>query len=126
MRWLAIPITAAGIGAELAAGHFGAWWAAAAVGFLIGLLLRPGQAAASAAVIGVLGWGLGLAWLQLTVGIASTARILAGIMGLGHLAAAAVGLTLLVGLLLTLTGAWVGAAIRGLLPRPRPRRPEDA
>ncbi len=99
----------------------GAWWAPFLVGAAFGLILRrPRVAIPLGAISGLLAWLLPLAGAELRYGLAPTASSLAAIMGFDHQGAVPVVLTLLVGTLLGLTGAWLASA--GLmLVRPQPR-----
>lgn len=98
----------------------GLWWAP----FVIGLAFaaqerRAGVAMAAGAVIGLASWLVPLAVAHERYGLGPTAQSLAAIMGFGHDGAIPVVLTLLVGTLLGLTGAWLAAAGRALIPAPR-------
>ncbi len=106
---LALIISVAGVLA-------GAWWAPFVAGLAIGVVQpRARLAIPAGAVVGLLGWALPLAAVQIQYGAGSAAESLAAIMGFGHLAAIPVVLTCVVGLLLGLTGAWLGSAARTLL-----------
>jgi hypothetical protein len=99
----------------------GYWWAPFVAGAFIGLVTRRGRAAIPAGgVAGAVAWVLPLAAIQARYGIGPTAASLAAIMGFGHQGILAVVLTLAVGALLGLTGAWLASAARMLL-RPQPR-----
>ena len=96
----------------------GVWWAPFVVGIGIGIAYpRARVAVPIGAVAGLLGWGLLLGADQILYGLGSTAPSLAAIMGFGHQAAIPVIMTCLVGLLLGLTGAWLGSGGRSLLSR---------
>lgn len=130
MRHLAAPaawaLAGLGTAACWAASEAGLWWATFAVGVALGLLLRGRAALSAAAAAGALGWGLPLAWLQVSLGLGPTAGALGAILGFGRLGGVVPTLfTLLVGVLLALTGAWSGVALRRLRPGPPPVRPED-
>ena len=93
----------------------GAWWAPFLAGLVIGAVHpRARFAVPAGAVIGLLGWALPLAAVQVQYGAGSAAASLAAIMGFSHQAAIPVTLTCVVGLLLGLTGAWLGSAGRSL------------
>jgi hypothetical protein len=93
----------------------GAWWAPFVAGLAIGFVQpRARFAVPAGAIVGLLAWGLPLAALQIQYGAGSTAQSLAAIMGFGHQAVIPVVLTCAVGLLLGLTGAWLGSAARSL------------
>jgi hypothetical protein len=90
-----------------------AWWAPFVAGLAIGVVQpRARFAIPAGAAIGLLAWGLPLAVIQVQYGAGSAAVSLAAIMGFGHQGAIPVILTLVVGLLLGLTGAWLGSAGR--------------
>jgi hypothetical protein len=92
----------------------GAWWMPFVAGAGIGLAIPRARASIGAgALVGLLAWGLPLAYAHARFGIGGAARSLAAIMGFGGQPGIPLGLTLLVGLLLGLTGAWLGAAARG-------------
>jgi hypothetical protein len=93
----------------------GAWWAPFVVCLAIGFVRpRARFAVPAGAVVGLLAWALPLAALQVQYGAGSAAESLAAIMGFGHQGAIPVVLTCIVGLLLGLTGAWLGSAARTL------------
>jgi hypothetical protein len=114
--WLLPAATIAGIAVIWAGNLFGLWWLATALGVALGLSLpRAGAAIAAAAIAGVLGWGLPLLQQSLSVPIGRTASVVAGIMGFGAgNGAIVVAVTLLLAVLLAVTGAWVGSAARRL------------
>jgi hypothetical protein len=99
----------------------GAWWTPFFVGAAFGVILgRPAVAIPLGAAGGLLSWLLPLAGEQLRYGLGPATLSLAEIMGFGHQGALPVILTLVVGALLGLTGAWLACAARMLaLPRPR-------
>jgi hypothetical protein len=122
MRWVGavvvFPILAT-VGVML-----GAWWAPFVFGVAFGIIQpRARIAIPVGALIGLLGWGIPLAASDSRFGIGPTAQSLAAIMGFGHQAAIPIILTLAVGLLLGLTGAWLGSAARTLVI-PSPHRGE--
>ena len=91
----------------------GAWWAPFPVGLLLGIVIpRARLAIPVGAVAGLVAWLLPLAAAQVRYGLGPAAASLAAIMGFGHAGAIPIVLTLLVGTLLGLTGAWVGSAGR--------------
>ena len=93
-----------------------AWWAPFLVGVLFGAVEpRARFAIPGGALIGLAGWGLPLATVQVRFGLGPTAQSLATIMGFGHQSAIPLALTLVVGFLLGLTGAWLGSAGRSLV-----------
>jgi hypothetical protein len=90
----------------------GAWWAPFVAGLAIGFVQpRARFAVPVGAIVGLLSWALPLAALQFRYGAGSAAESLAAIMGFGHQGAIPVVLTCVVGLLLGLTGAWLGSAL---------------
>jgi hypothetical protein len=94
----------------------GAWWAPFVAGLAIGFIQPRARVAVPAgAMVGLLAWALPLAALQVQFGAGSAAESLASIMGFGHLGAIPVALTCAVGLLLGMTGAWLGSAARSSL-----------
>ena len=99
--------------ASLAGVMVGAWWMPFVGGLAIGIVQpRARFAIPAGAVVGVLAWALPLALLQVQYGAGATAGSLAAIMGFGHQSTIPIALTLVVGLLLGLTGAWLGSAGR--------------
>jgi hypothetical protein len=94
----------------------GIWWAPFAFGFAFGALQpRARIALPVGAAIGLVGWLFPLATVQSQYGVGQAAESLAAILGVGHEAAIPVILTLLVGTLLGLTGAWLGSAGRTIV-----------
>jgi hypothetical protein len=113
MRWIGavvvFPILAT-VGVML-----GAWWAPFVVGVAFGIIQpRARIAVPVGALIGLLGWAIPLA-SESRFGLGPTAESLAAIMGFGHQGAIPIALTLMVGLLLGATGAWLGSASRSLI-----------
>jgi hypothetical protein len=99
----------------------GFWWLPFAVGLVIGMTVgRARYAVPTGAVAGLLAWGVPLAWAHARFGAGSTAVSLAAIMGFGRQGVLPVVLTCAIGLLLGLTGAWLGSAIRGTFAVSRP------
>jgi hypothetical protein len=93
----------------------GAWWAPFLVALLFGIVQpRARLAVPFGALIGLVAWLIPLVTADSQYGIGPTAGSLAAIMGLGHQGAIPVVLTCVVGLLLGLTGAWLGSAARSL------------
>lgn len=102
--------------AVLAGVLLGVWWAPFVVGLALGTIVPRARVAIPAgAGIGLLAWLVPLAVGHGRYGLGPTAQSLAAIMGFAHQAAVPVVLTLLVGTLLGLTGAWLGSAGRSLL-----------
>ena len=99
----------------------GVWWtpflAGAAIGIVVG---RPAAAIPLGGLSGVVSWLLPLAAIDVRYGLGPTATSVAAIMGFDHQGAIPVVLSLAVGALLGLTGAWVACAGRALV-RPEPR-----
>jgi hypothetical protein len=114
-RWFVVAVVASG--AITGAGMvLGAWWLTFPVGVALGVVIRARYAMPAGALAGLLAWGLPLGYEQWRYGIGPAARSLAEIMGItvgGPVAP--VALTCVVGLLLGLTGAWVGAAGRSVV-----------
>jgi len=99
----------------------GAWWAPFFAGVALGLIIqRPTVAIPLGAVSGLLAWLVPLAGAELRYGVGPTAVSLAEIMGFGQQGSVPVVLTLLVGTLLGLTGAWLACAV-WMVVRPQPR-----
>jgi hypothetical protein len=94
------------------------WWAPFVAGAFIGLVTRRGRVAIPVGgLAGGVAWLLPLAATQARYGIGPTAGSLAAIMGFDHQGALPLILTLLVGILLGLCGAWLACAVRLLVPR---------
>jgi len=91
----------------------GAWWTPFFVGAAFGLVLqRPLVAIPLGAFSGLFAWLVPLAGLEVRYGIGPTTVSLAEIMGFDHQGSLPVSLTLLVGMLLGLSGAWLASAVR--------------
>lgn len=119
MRTLAAVVV--GLIVALAGVMLGAWWAPFLVGVACGLAVpRVRVAVPAGAALGLVAWLLPLAMLEVRYGLAPSADALAAIMGFGHAGAVPVALTLAVGVLLGLSGAWLAGAAR-LLFRPAAR-----
>jgi hypothetical protein len=89
----------------------GFWWAPFAFGVAFGVIQpRARIALPVGAAIGLVGWLFPLAAMEARSSLGPAAASLAAILGFGHQAASPVILTLLVGTLLGLTGAWLGSA----------------
>jgi hypothetical protein len=111
MRWLGglllFPILA------YVAVMLGAWWAPFLFGLMFGILQpRARIAVPFGALIGLVAWLIPLMSSDSRYGLGPTATSLAAIMGFGHQGAIPVILTRVVGLLMGLTGAWLGSAGR--------------
>ena len=112
--WLVIAVVA-GTAISLIGLLVGMWWLAFVAGLLIGLALTRARVAVPAgAIAGLLGWALPLVADQVRYGLGPTAASLAAIMGFTGQSAIPLVLTCVVGLLLGLTGAWLGSAVRGV------------
>ncbi len=114
-RWFVLGVV---VGAAICCAGvvYGAWWLTFPACLALGVVMRARTAMPAGSLAGLLGWGLPLAWEQWHYGIGPAAHSLAAIMGITQ--AGPVGpvvLTCLVGLLLGLTGAWVGAATRSVV-----------
>jgi hypothetical protein len=113
-RFVLASVVAAGI--CLAGVFFGAWWLTFPCGLAVGLVMPARAALPAGSLAGLLGWGLPLAWEQWHYGIGPAAHVLAAIMGFTQAGPVVpVVLTCLVGVLLGLTGAWLGAAARSVV-----------
>ena len=89
----------------------GFWWAPFGFGFAFGVIQpRARIALPVGAAIGLVGWLFPLAAMAGRSDPGPAAESLAAILGFGHQAAISVILTLLVGTLLGLIGAWLGSA----------------
>jgi hypothetical protein len=113
LGWFVVALF--GVAVSMAGLLLGAWWLTFFAGLLVGALVRRGRVAIPVgALAGLLGWGFGLATLELHFGLGPTAASIAAIMGFTHQPAVPVILTCLVGLLLGLTGAWLASAARSI------------
>ena len=114
-RWFVFAVVAAGA-ISCAGVVFGAWWLTFLTGVALGVVMQARYSLPAGALAGLLAWGLPLGWAQWRYGIGSAGRSLAAIMGITQGGPAVpVALTCMVGLLLGLTGAWVGAAARSVV-----------
>jgi hypothetical protein len=114
-RWFVLAVAVAGA-ICLAGVVVGAWWLTFLAGVALGVVMPARAAIPAGSLAGLLGWGLPLAWEQWRFGIGPAAQSLAAIMGITR--GGPVGpvvLTCLVGLLLGLAGAWLGAAARSVV-----------
>jgi len=117
VRFVIVLIAAAAI--SLLGILIGAWWLPFPIGVVAGLVLvRPRWALPAGALAGLIAWTIPLISAQLQYGLGPTSLSLAAIMGFNGAATIPVTLTVLVGLLLGLTGAWLGTAARGLVRPP--------
>jgi hypothetical protein len=93
---------------------FGLWWAPFAATLPLGVVARRARVAVPAgAAVGLVAWLVPLAVSQVRYGLGPAAQSLAAIMGFGRAAAVPLILTLVVGTLLGLCGAWVACAVYG-------------
>jgi hypothetical protein len=114
-----VIVSVAGAAITLLGLLLGAWWLAFPIGMAAGaVLLRARWALTAGALIGLIAWTVPLVFAQAQYGLKATTLSLAAIMGFNGAATIPVALTLLVGLLLGLVGAWLGSAARELI-RPR-------
>jgi hypothetical protein len=97
-------------------GQGGWWWVTPLVGVLIGLLLRPaGLAVVVSLAVGGLGWGLPLALLAFTAPVGRLTTAVEAVMSLPATGGTIIILlTVVLGGVLSLVGAWVGIAARRL------------
>jgi hypothetical protein len=108
-----VAVLVAGAVVSVAAVLIGAWWAPFPVGIAIGLVERRARIAIPiAAGVGLLAWLFPLVQAQFSYGIGSTAGALAALLGFDHQGAVPIILTLVVGALLGLIGAWVSTALK--------------
>jgi hypothetical protein len=113
MRTLAVVLLA--ILVAIAAVLLGVWWAPFAIAVVVGVMHRRARIAVPVgAVLGLAAWGVPLASAHLQYGLRPAAESLAAIMGFTQPAIPVV-LTCVVGLLLGLSGAWLGSAVRSLV-----------
>lgn len=115
--WLGVlVVTGLGTAVVWGANHFGLWWATLAVGILTGITVRGAWRPLLASVSsGLLGWALALSWQSLHANIAGAASVVAGVMGFGSQRGILVfTLTLLLAILFSLGGVWLGTSLRRL------------
>jgi hypothetical protein len=99
---------------SIAAVLLGVWWAPFAIAVVVGIMQRRARTAVPiGAVLGLVSWAVPLGSAHLQFGLRPTAESLAAIMGFSQPAIPVV-LTCVVGLLLGLSGAWLGSAARSL------------
>ena len=114
IRWVAIVVVA-GMALSLVGTVLGAWWVPFPTGVAIGVALtRARWSLPAGALAGLVAWTVPLVTTQLQYDLGSTATSLAAIMGFNGAATISVALTVLVGALLGLSGAWTGSAARDL------------
>ncbi len=91
---------------------FGLWWATFILGVLVGLHLHGKDAFGAAALIGGLGWGLPLLLQALHAPVGQVAATVAILVGLGNTGGPLIVLvTILLGVLLCVVGAWLGTGL---------------
>ena len=106
---LAVVLAALGVGVGL-------WWAPFVAGIVIGIAAHRARIALPiGAGLGLLLWAYPLALVHIRIGLGPTAESIAAIMGFAHQPAIPVILTCIVGLLLGLSGAWLGSAGRTIV-----------
>jgi len=99
----------------------GAWWAPFVAGAFIALMVgRARMAIPLGGLTGLASWLLPLVAIQVRYGLNPTAESLAAIMGFSRDGAIPIALSLIVGGLLGLVGAWLASAARTVV-RPAPR-----
>jgi hypothetical protein len=107
-----------GIVLSLSGMFLGWWWVTFATGVAIGLALpRTWTALAAGAISGLVAWSEPLIEANAQYGLGPTSLSIAAIMGANGAALIPVALTVVVGVLLGLTGSWLGAAIRSVAIR---------
>jgi hypothetical protein len=112
---LATLLVAAAVG--LLGVYLGLWWAPFPLGVATGVILtRARWALLAGGLSGLVAWTVPLIAEQVLHGLKETSLSLAAMMGFDGAATVPFALTLLVGLLLGLTGAWFGAAVKAVLP----------
>lgn len=117
VRFAAVFVVATAI--SLLGVYLGAWWSPFLVGVAAGVVLtRARWAITAGALAGLIAWTVPLAAEQAQYGLKETSLSLAAIMGFDGAATIPIALTVIVGLLLGLTGAWLGSAARSFLPAP--------
>lgn len=115
-----VAVLIAGAAISVAAVLFGAWWAPFPVGIAVGLVEgRARIAIPIAAGVGMLAWLFPLVQAQFSYGLGPTAGALAALLGFDHQGALSIILTLVVGALLGLIGAWVSTAVKGVVAEVR-------
>jgi Na+/citrate or Na+/malate symporter len=95
----------------------GFWWSALVIGLLIGFTVTPAKFALVLALFsGGLGWGLPLLYRSTYLATGEIAALVASIVGIGSTNGwIIIALTVLLGLLLCLSSAWTGIALRQVL-----------
>ena len=95
----------------------GFWWLALAIGLVLGFTIIPARLALVLALLtGSLGWGLPLLYRSMHSAIGKAAAVVASIVGIGNANGwIIIVLTILLGMLLCLSSAWTGIALRQAL-----------
>ena len=120
-RVAAVAVIAIALQASLSVLTAG-WWATFGLGLLVGVFsARALMAIPIGAAVGLVGFGLPLVIAQFRYGLGPSAAAISAILGLGHQGAFAIALTLLIGLLLGVTGAWLGSAAQAVFVAARAR-----
>jgi len=104
-----------GVLLSLSAMLLGLWWVTFLAALAVGLALsRTWMALVAGAIAGLVAWTEPLIATQAQYGLAPAATALAAIMGVKGAALVPIALTVLTGVLLGLSGAWLGAAARAV------------
>lgn len=95
----------------------GFWWLALVIGLVLGFTIIPTKFALALALLsGGLGWGLPLLYRSTHLAIGNTAAVVASIVGIGSTNGwIIIVFTILLGMLLCLSAAWMGIALRQTL-----------
>lgn len=121
-----VPVTIAAAVAVWLAGYAGLWQLTFVVGVAIGLLAHGRAVPVMAIVAGAAGWGVPLAVLATQADVGHLADVVASLAGLGDGSGAVVLIvTVAVGALLTVAGAWAGSATRSMINVVRDTRRND-
>lgn len=105
-----------------AANLLGYWWVSLLLGLAYGLLFPYMRAILLAALIGALSWAVPIALMALHAPVWRTAEVLATMAGFGRSGAIVIlSLTVALGSLLGVSGAWLGLALRNVLGFPTVR-----
>ena len=118
--WIAVAL---GCVVAWVGNHFGAWYLTFAVTVLLGALFdRASVAMWGSLLTGLIGWGGPLLWQSFSSPIGPAASMTAGVMGFGASHGYLVlVLTIVIGVLLALSGGWLGSSGRSFM-RPAARR----
>ena len=111
-------VLAGGAVLSLAGMLLGLWWVTFASGVAVGLALpRAWWAVIAGAIGGLVAWSEPLLAAQAQFSLGPTTLALAAILKANGAALVPVALTVVLGVLLGVAGAWLGTAARGFLPR---------